>query len=510
MNVINKLITVNYTVGRAGRPINLIILHTMQGFLTGTDSWFNNPKAQVSAHEGVGLNGEVHLYVDPRNTAWGAGNLDYNRRAINLETEDNRDPNGVVRTDAQYESLAQRVALHCRQNAIPCDRAHVIKHGEVPGTTHKSCPGNLDIDRVIRRANEILTGAAPVIVSTSTQPSFIPIPVSRLTVAAGTANVRTLPKVGGGSVVTSTLKKGQTFDIDGYLHTGTVINSGGYEGDLWVHSTMGHWVFGPLTTFDEAHFAPQPAAPVALNFNEQLASVRVTPEIGANLRTAPQTDMANVSRAVNKETTLGVLGYVTGASVGGNSKWWKTSEGLYISDAVVAVVTPETPPATLSVEPPAVINPQPLEDPAPEVETEPLQPIPPVVPAPRDAWEDLDTSYAGLYEVKMAEAVKIEDLAGKLASVMLRPSQRVRVAGAYKMDGRIMARTVEGLRTGTAYAIPMVALSLVPSDGPLMADIQPPSAPELEGDSLTTRERVLAIIAAVATLLDKLKPWKRK
>lgn len=511
MNVVNKLITVNYTVGRAGSPINLIILHTMQGFLTGTDAWFNNPAAQASAHEGVGLNGDVHLYVDPSNMAWGAGNLGYNRRAINIETEDNRHPDDVVRTPDQLESVAQRVALHCRQNNIPCDRAHIIRHGEVPGTSHKDCPGNLPIDQIIARAAAILGAGTAIVVSSTTQPSFTPIGVTRLSVVAGTANVRTLPSVGAGSVVTSTLTKDQTFDIDGYIHTGVVINSDGYEGDLWVHSTKGHWVFGPLTSFEEARFAaPAPAPLVTLDFTEQAGSVRITPDIGANLRTAPQTGQANVSRAVNKETTLAVVGFVTGAAVDGDSKWWRTSDGLYVSDAVVTFITPQTAPPVLSVEPPAVIQTQPQEDPAPAA-------TPPIVPAPADPWDTLDKSVAGLYEANVAEPVKVADLTGNLADATLKPSQRVRVAGQYELNGVVLARTVEGVAHGTAYAINMSALTKVLSSGPLVSDIQPPSAapaapatPANPGPELTTREKVLALIAAVATLLDTINPFKSK
>ena len=42
----------------------LIVEHVMQGSLTGTDHWFQNPNAQVSAHFGIGKDGSVHQYVD--------------------------------------------------------------------------------------------------------------------------------------------------------------------------------------------------------------------------------------------------------------------------------------------------------------------------------------------------------------------------------------------------------------------------------------------------------------
>ena len=34
----------------------LIVLHIMDGTLSGTDSWFADPSSQVSSHYGIGLN----------------------------------------------------------------------------------------------------------------------------------------------------------------------------------------------------------------------------------------------------------------------------------------------------------------------------------------------------------------------------------------------------------------------------------------------------------------------
>ena len=42
---------------RGGNTPKFMIIHIMQGTLAGSDSWFRNPAAQVSAHFGVGKDG---------------------------------------------------------------------------------------------------------------------------------------------------------------------------------------------------------------------------------------------------------------------------------------------------------------------------------------------------------------------------------------------------------------------------------------------------------------------
>ena len=51
-------ISINYN--RGGIAPRILIVHIMQGTLAGTDSWFRNPNAQVSAHFGVGKTGTIY------------------------------------------------------------------------------------------------------------------------------------------------------------------------------------------------------------------------------------------------------------------------------------------------------------------------------------------------------------------------------------------------------------------------------------------------------------------
>lgn len=148
--------TANYSTGRFGAQLNLIVAHTMAGFFQGTAAWFGNPGSHVSTHYGVGLNGAIDQYVADMNTAWAVGVWDYNIRSLSIEFEDDDNPSGVVRTPQQYLSGAELIAAVCRDYNIPCDRAHIIGHREVPGNDHPDCPGNLNIDQLVQEASQIL------------------------------------------------------------------------------------------------------------------------------------------------------------------------------------------------------------------------------------------------------------------------------------------------------------------------------------------------------------------
>ena len=74
MEIKNKLINCNYTVGRTD-SVKAIMLHIAEGTMEGMHSWFNNPSAQVSAHYGISKNGEVWQFVKEGDTAWHSGGL---------------------------------------------------------------------------------------------------------------------------------------------------------------------------------------------------------------------------------------------------------------------------------------------------------------------------------------------------------------------------------------------------------------------------------------------------
>lgn len=81
----NPASTSNYTVGRS-KGINKIILHhAATTSFDGIGATFKNPSRGVSAHYGVGQNGNIDQYVQEKDTAWHAGDWDANSSSIGIE-----------------------------------------------------------------------------------------------------------------------------------------------------------------------------------------------------------------------------------------------------------------------------------------------------------------------------------------------------------------------------------------------------------------------------------------
>lgn len=152
----------NKSKGRNGFRPEAVVIHIMEGTLKGTDSWFKNPVSKVSAHYGIGLDGEVHQYVLETDTAQHAGrksnsswsllkaNINPNLYTIGIEHEGKSD---TVWTDEMYNASAELVREICTRWHIAIDRNHIIGHREIYGL--KTCPGaQVSLDRLIKLAKE--------------------------------------------------------------------------------------------------------------------------------------------------------------------------------------------------------------------------------------------------------------------------------------------------------------------------------------------------------------------
>lgn len=171
MDIVQKFVR-NFEQGRRGREIIGIVLHTMVGTLEGTYQWFNNLEAKASSHYGIGLDGRVWQFVKEEDTAWHVGNnynptwklfdgTNANFYTIGIEHEDKGQPD-AERTEKQYEASGKLVRDICHRWNIPINREHIIGHREI--YARKSCPGTLDIDRVIQIAKrESMNGTQPTL-----------------------------------------------------------------------------------------------------------------------------------------------------------------------------------------------------------------------------------------------------------------------------------------------------------------------------------------------------------
>jgi N-acetylmuramoyl-L-alanine amidase len=155
----------NKKSGRAGYKPEAIVVHIMEGTLAGTDSWFKSPTSKVSAHYGIGQNGEVHQYVAEGDTAFHAGrthnctwkgrrkDVNPNLNTIGLEHEGQA---ATPWSDKMYNASAELIADIANRWSIPIDREHIVGHREIYGK--KTCPGSkVDIDKLITLARQQAT-----------------------------------------------------------------------------------------------------------------------------------------------------------------------------------------------------------------------------------------------------------------------------------------------------------------------------------------------------------------
>lgn len=156
-----KKLSPNFSERNGYKP-EVIVIHIMQGTLAGTGDWFSKPESQSSAHYGIGLNGEVHQYVDDEKCAWSQGkvgnptfslykpNVNPNLYCLSIENE-GYDLSKAPET--QLLVLIELVKTLATKFNIPIDRAHIIGHREINSVTRPTCPSsNNDIlDMIVRR-----------------------------------------------------------------------------------------------------------------------------------------------------------------------------------------------------------------------------------------------------------------------------------------------------------------------------------------------------------------------
>ncbi len=166
MEIIQKN-TPNFEKG-TNKPF-AIVIHVMDGSLIGTDSWFATPISSVSAHYGIGKNGEIHQYVQETDSAWHAGQIvspSWNllRHGINPNTytigiEHEGGPNDSW-TEEMKKSSSSLIKDICSRWNIPVDRDHIIGHYQIKASK-PNCPATNKgiIDELIKLASGGIVGA---------------------------------------------------------------------------------------------------------------------------------------------------------------------------------------------------------------------------------------------------------------------------------------------------------------------------------------------------------------
>jgi len=143
----------NYRVGRkAEYPVDRLVIHTMEGTFSGTTAWFQQgrPAAPSSAHFLVGRRGAVRQMVRMADTAYHCGSRlqrGWNDRSIGIELEAwagaaAPPKNLPFARDEFPPEMMSALALLVKANIVRryplilLDRAHIVGHAEVPGSTH--------------------------------------------------------------------------------------------------------------------------------------------------------------------------------------------------------------------------------------------------------------------------------------------------------------------------------------------------------------------------------------
>ena len=143
----------NFSLGRQGNPISLVIQHWMDGSFEAALARFMDPTSIVSAHYLVGRTpGRIAQLVKDADTAYHAGNWNVNLLSIGIEAEASP---MLPPTDALYANLAELYAyLRDTHHIDLVENVTVKPHRAIVAT---QCPGTIDIARIITEVGNDMT-----------------------------------------------------------------------------------------------------------------------------------------------------------------------------------------------------------------------------------------------------------------------------------------------------------------------------------------------------------------
>ena len=138
-----------------------LVLHIAEGNnQSGIDAWFNDPKAQVSAHLSVSrYTGAIHEYVDMQELAYHCG--PWNDRAIGVEFLGMWGDDMTFFQRRSFRKIAMwahnEFKIPLRLTFNPNDpQGGFLPHGVIPegALSHPECPGNpilVDANRILHQ-----------------------------------------------------------------------------------------------------------------------------------------------------------------------------------------------------------------------------------------------------------------------------------------------------------------------------------------------------------------------
>ncbi|MFF0146720.1 N-acetylmuramoyl-L-alanine amidase [Amycolatopsis sulphurea] len=128
----------------AGRPqsqkIDYIVLHDTETTWDTALKLAQKPSYLAWHYTVRSSDGLIAQHVPTKDVGWHAGNWYVNSKSIGIEHE-GFGAKGTWYTEAMYQSSAKLVGYLARRYGIPLDRAHIIGHDNVPGTTPSTIAG---------------------------------------------------------------------------------------------------------------------------------------------------------------------------------------------------------------------------------------------------------------------------------------------------------------------------------------------------------------------------------
>jgi N-acetyl-anhydromuramyl-L-alanine amidase AmpD len=121
--------------------LDYIVIHDTEADYAETIKLVQDP-TYLGWHYTIRSNdGRVAQHINPRNVGWHAGNWYVNMHSIGIEHEGFAATGSKWYTESMYQSSATLVRYLANEYGIPLDRAHIIGHDQVPGTTKATIAG---------------------------------------------------------------------------------------------------------------------------------------------------------------------------------------------------------------------------------------------------------------------------------------------------------------------------------------------------------------------------------
>ena len=157
----------NQRSSRGGARIDRIILHHQAS--TNDDATIDlmvSGRKQVSSNYTVSNEGRATLVVPEEYRAWTSSSAHWDGRAITFEIE-NESSNGWTVSSTAHEKVARICADVAIRYGFPLNRDTVIGHRELYtryGASYATaCPGSLNMDWIVNRANQIIREGVEII-----------------------------------------------------------------------------------------------------------------------------------------------------------------------------------------------------------------------------------------------------------------------------------------------------------------------------------------------------------